>query len=226
MTSWKGNSFHINSLAPGKFELNFRYVILKWILVIDGSGISCEIALIWMSLNFTDDQSTLVQVMAWCRQATSHYLSQWWSRSLSPYGITRPQWVNGLVCAKCTSQWWFLYKGPIMQTSFVLFFTVNLSKPFNQKSCFRYLRHLNMIYIIKWKHLLHYWPFVWGIHRSPVNSSHKGQWRGALMFSLICAWINHWLNNREASDLRCHHAHYDIIVMKLVWSHCNYLLMT
>ena len=56
--------------------------------------ISCEIALIWMSLDFTDDQSKLVQVMACCRQATSHYLSQCWPRSLLPYGITRPQWVN------------------------------------------------------------------------------------------------------------------------------------
>ena len=45
-------------------------------------------------LDFADDQSTLVQVMAWCRQATSHYLSQCWPRSLLPYGVTRPQWVN------------------------------------------------------------------------------------------------------------------------------------
>ena len=49
-----------------------------------------------MSLDLIDDQSTLVQVMAWCRQATSHYLSQCWSRSLSPYGVTRPEWVNSL----------------------------------------------------------------------------------------------------------------------------------
>ena len=49
---------------------------------------SHEIALMWMSLDFTDDQSTLVQVMAWCRQATSHYLSQCWPRSLSPYDVT------------------------------------------------------------------------------------------------------------------------------------------
>ena len=41
--------------------------------------------------------------------------------------------------------------------------------------------------VIKWKHFPHYWPFVRGIHRSPVNSPHKGQWRGALMFSLMCA---------------------------------------
>ena len=52
-----------------------------------------------------------------------------------------------------------------------------------------------------------------GIHRSPVNSLHKGQWRGALMFSLICAWLNGWVNNREAGDLRCHLCHYDVTVM-------------
>ena len=77
----------INSLAPGKFEWNFRHVIFKQILVIDDWGISCEIALIWMSLDFTDDQSTLVQAMAWCRQATIHYMSQWWPSSLSPYSV-------------------------------------------------------------------------------------------------------------------------------------------
>ena len=59
-----------------------------------GWGISYEIALRWMPLDLTDDKSTLVQVMAWCRQATSHYLSQCWPRSMSPNGITRPQWVN------------------------------------------------------------------------------------------------------------------------------------
>ena len=48
---------------------------------------------------------------------------------------------------------------------------------------------------------------------SPVNSPHKGQWRGTLVSSLICAWIHGWVNNRKASDLRRHRAHYDIIVM-------------
>ena len=47
----------------------------------------------------------------------------------------------------------------------------------------------------------------------PVNSPHKGQWRGALMFSLICVWINGWVNNREAGDLRRNRAHCDVIVM-------------
>ena len=62
--------------------MKFRHVIFKQILVIDGWGITCEIALIWMSLDFTNDQSTLVQVMAWCHQATSHYLSQCCPRSM------------------------------------------------------------------------------------------------------------------------------------------------
>ena len=75
-------------------EILYTNVIFKWILVIDGWGITCEIALILMSLDFTDNQSTLVQVMAWCRQATSHYLSQCWPRSALPFGITGPQWVN------------------------------------------------------------------------------------------------------------------------------------
>ena len=67
--------------------------------------------------------------------------------------------------------------------------------------------------VIKWKHFPHNWPFVRGIHRSPVNSPHKGQWRGALMFILICARINGLINNREAGDLIRHRAHYDVIEM-------------
>ena len=54
---------------------------------------------------------------------------------------------------------------------------------------------------------------------SPVNSPQKGQWRGALMFSLICVWINGWVNNPEAGDLRRHRSHYDVIVM--VWTSYN-----
>ena len=67
--------------------------------------------------------------------------------------------------------------------------------------------------VIEWKHYPRYWPFVRGIHRSPVNSSHKGQWREALIFSFICALINNWVNNREPGDLRRYRAHYDVIVM-------------
>ena len=79
--------------------------------------------------------------------------------------------------------------------------------------------------VMKWKHFPCSWPFVWGIHRSPVNFPHKGLWRGALMFSLICVWINGWVNNRKAGDLRRYRAHYDVTVMcngVIVWlSQCK-----
>ena len=71
-----------------------------------------------------------------------------------------------------------------------------------------------------WRHqmetFLPYWPFMRWIHRSPVNSPQKGQWRGTLMFSLICVWINGWVNNRAAGDLRRHCSHYDVTVM-IAW---------
>ena len=63
----------------------------------DGCGISCKIALRWMPLVLSDYESTLVQVMAWCRQASSHYLNQCWPVFMSPNGVTRPQWFNSLL---------------------------------------------------------------------------------------------------------------------------------
>ena len=57
-------------------------------------GPCCEIALRWMPEYVINEKSTLVQVMAWCHQATSHYLSQCWPRSVSPYGVSRPQWYS------------------------------------------------------------------------------------------------------------------------------------
>ena len=72
----------INSLAPKRFPKKIRKVIVQLILVIDGWSIPCKIVLKWMPV---------VQVMAWCRQATSHYLDQCWPRSLSPHGVIRPQ---------------------------------------------------------------------------------------------------------------------------------------
>ena len=71
-------------------------------------------------------------------------------------------------------------------------------------------------YVIQWKLFPRYWPFEWGI-RSPVNSPRKAQWRVALMFSLICAWVNGWVKNHEAGDLRRYGIH-------SVWRHFNVLL--
>ena len=78
-------SCQFNSLAPGRFERNFIQANWSWF-----SWLMAGVSLVKLPL----DKSTLVQVMAWCRQATSHYLSQCWPRSVLPYGVTRPQWVK------------------------------------------------------------------------------------------------------------------------------------
>ena len=87
--------------------------------------------------------------------------------------------------------------------------------------------------VFKWKHFPRYWPSVRGIHRSLMNSPHKGQWCRALMFSLICTWISAWVNHREAGDLRRHRTHYEVTLMFAVigcqcifssqWIHMIYL---
>ena len=84
----------INSLAPGRPRCHFKTAIFNFVLLIGIFTSSKDNALRWMPWDLTNDKSTLVQVMAWCRQATSHYLSQCWPSSTSPYGVTRPQWVN------------------------------------------------------------------------------------------------------------------------------------
>ena len=79
--------------------------------------------------------------------------------------------------------------------------------------------------VIKWKQLPPYWPFVRGVHRAPVNSPHKGQWGGALMFSLICAWTNNWANHRDTGDFRRHRTHYDITIkMSIQWTALHFSL--
>ena len=87
----------LNSLTHGTFGWSFRQVIFKLIVVIDCWGVSTKIGIRWIQLDLTDDRSTLVQVMAWCCQATSHYLSQCWPSPISPYGLTRPQWVYDIL---------------------------------------------------------------------------------------------------------------------------------
>ena len=109
----------INSLGPGRCGTNFNSVSSERMLQIklthwplgDVAVISklwflkliswthitcaaCKIVVRWIPQNSIDDKSTLVQVMARCRQVTSHHLSQCWPRSMSPYGVTRLQWVN------------------------------------------------------------------------------------------------------------------------------------
>ena len=66
----------VNSFTPGKCGFHLKLAIFKLISRRDIFGISCEIELRQMPQNLTNEKSTLVQVMAWCHEATSHYLSQ------------------------------------------------------------------------------------------------------------------------------------------------------
>ena len=90
------NVLSLNSLAPRRSWCYFKNAIFNFVLLIGILRSPYNNALWRMPPNITDGKSTLVQVMTWCCQATSHYLSQCWPRSLSPYGITKPQWVNSL----------------------------------------------------------------------------------------------------------------------------------
>ena len=90
-TGWRTPLYHlqqwykINPFPPLWCGFGFKYVIFKCVVVITFK---------WMVRDPTDDKSILIQVMAWCRQATNHYLSQCWPRCFSPNGVTRPHWVN------------------------------------------------------------------------------------------------------------------------------------
>ena len=106
-------------------------------------------------MDFTDGKSTLVQVMAWCRQATSHYLSQCWLRSLSPYGVIRPQWA-----------WWenmnWLHKFELncLLNSLFWLTTMKTSKLCNADPFYQ-------------GEYTSQWPFVSVMHLWPVDSPHK-----------------------------------------------------
>ena len=95
---WIGNKPFFNSLAPGRCGCYLKLVIFKLVSRINIMSISCKIVLRWTPLDLTDDKSTLVQVIAWCRQATSHYLSQCWPNlcrhmaSLGPNELNQWSW--------------------------------------------------------------------------------------------------------------------------------------
>ena len=101
-TLWFENKYQaVNSIAPDICGSNFKSIFLEYILQIKLMS-TCENALRWMPQNTFDVESILVQVMAWCHQATSHYLSHCWPISMSPYGVTRPHW-DKLLWKTCSS---------------------------------------------------------------------------------------------------------------------------
>ena len=87
----------INSLSPGEYVSNCESIIFQLIMQYSIWSTKYEIIISWMSQNFTNEKWTLVEVMAWCHHVTSRHLNQCWPRSLSPYGIIRPQWVTAEV---------------------------------------------------------------------------------------------------------------------------------
>ena len=85
---------------------------------------------------------------------------------------------------------------------YLLIYALSVTPSWQNRTSYQFMMTFSNL-----EHFPHYWPFVRGIHWSPVISPHKRQWRGALVFSLICVWINGWVNNRKAGDLRRHCAH-------------------
>ena len=88
--------------------IEFTEILDKWFpafLVINSWCLSCKIALRWMPHNLANEKSTMVRVMVWCRQATSHYMSQCWPRSISSYVVTMPQWVKLVIPKSLTYVW-------------------------------------------------------------------------------------------------------------------------
>ena len=100
---------------------------------------------------------------------------------------------------------WYLWTTVCMDLLLIIVFLVHVAL------CYRNTWFIHYD-VIKWKHFPRYWPFVRGIHQSPVNSPHKGQWRGASMFFFDRAWINGSVNNRVVGNLRRHRAHCDVTV--------------
>ena len=80
-------------LVRGKCGSSFESIIFIHIIQSSWLSTRCAITLRWMPQHFTNEKTTWVEVMAWCRQASSHYLSQCRTNSISPYGVTRPRWV-------------------------------------------------------------------------------------------------------------------------------------
>ena len=183
-----------------------------------------------------NNMPVLVQIMAW-RRPDDKPLSEPMMVSLPTHVcVIRPQWVNLLrpndnmlnavlprnAFVRCLQA--KFTRSNIDWSWVIVANCLNMHDEnasnmlFNLRTRPQYVKHDD---VIKWKHFPRYWPLVRGIHRSSVNSPHKGQLRGPLMFSLICAWINGWVNNCEAGDLRRHCAHYDVTVMGVVTGLCK-----
>ena len=81
-----------------------------------------------------------------------------------------------------------------------------------------------------WRHQMEIFSALLALsaENSPVTGEfpHKGQWRGALVFSLICAWTNGWVNDRDAGDMIRHRAYYDVAVMDASKIHVSSMILS
>ena len=171
--------------------------------------------------------------MAWRRIGEKPLSDPMLVNLLTHICVTRPQWVNtcpfpnfhcGLDILPLkirrgrfitSHKTWLLQFEYTLNclTYFVLLFPIDAILTLFNHTCY----HL----ISWWRHQIETFSTLLAIYagNSPVtvNFPHKSQWRGALMFSLICAWINDWVNNGGAVDLRRHRAHYDVTTMWSLW---------
>ena len=123
-----------------------------------------------------------------------------WKQSPPKNAPARARYTMSFVISKFV--WCYIF---VIAIQFSVSHSTGLCYIWSRLYCLAYCMSQCHDDVIKWKHFPRHWPFVRGIH--------KGQWRGALMFSLICAWINDWVNKREAGDLRRHRVHHDVTVM-------------
>ena len=164
-------------------------------------------------LQLSDRSEVLQTSRQHCYQSACQIIQRFVNLNNQPCGFKMPRNLKVRLLSDIETDSWYW---DIDNWTPVIYFCTVHAKNYAHGSRFVVLvvRYRPFDYdVIKWKHFPPYWSFVQGIHRSPVNSPNKGQWRGALMFSLIWAWINAWVNNHEAGDLRRHSAHYDVIVM-------------
>ena len=184
------------TLRPRQNGRHFADEIFKWIFLNENVWIwiPIKITLKFVPQGPINNIPALVQIMVWRRPGDKPLSGPMTLRVPTHTCVTRPQWVIHI----CLNT-----------------FRIHLCAYIHKSESVQMYLCVWHDDVIKWKHFPRYWPFVRGIHRSPVNSPHKGQWRGALMFTLICARINGWVNNREAGDLRRYRAHYDVIVMTM-----------
>ena len=157
--------------------------------------ISIKISLKFVPKGPINNIPALVQIMAWVRSGDKPLSEPMMDILLTHICVTQPQWVKLKDKNNLNPIWAWFKRG-----------FINLE--FEKGRLYTWRPH-------QMKTFSALLAFCAG--NSPVTGGfppHKGQWRRALIFSSICAWRNSWANNGDASSLRCHHTHYDVIVMK------------